>query len=481
MASVSTGHPRQGTAYRSAQLMSAHADCLHRTVKLELDDGRATTLEEAEALAASHVLQVVLGPNTRRSQTRQAMLLTAVNAGARAFLGGVRVVGDLDWSITTPWTEGCRADEAVGHYGGTPTSSLAAEYPTLVIGESSDQIAGSVVVHLTWQGWAGGVVDDANERLAETDEFALAGVLAAAIGVAEAFQAARGAPVAGRRCVGISLWRPDLDWRESGADGGPLLYLPSRLWILGLGHLGQAYLWALGFLPYPDRNDVEVTLQDFDRVVEANRATGMLVQADTGMGYYKTRIAAEALEALGLRTRIIERRFDEHTRPGADDPIWALGAFDDPRPRRFLDVFTRAVDAGLGSGADDYLAIRIHAFPAAGRATDVFGERDGGLVGSPRLRYSDLERRMIEEGASEVEARCGLVELAGIAIGAAFVGVVAATLVVADVLRALIEDRTVAVLSLSLASPEHVDIAVVAAGPTSNPGFQACSVDADLQ
>ena len=23
-----------------------------------------------------------------------------------------------------------------------------------------------------------------------------------------------------------------------------------RLWLIGLGHLGQAYLWALGLLPY---------------------------------------------------------------------------------------------------------------------------------------------------------------------------------------------------------------------------------------
>jgi len=36
----------------------------------------------------------------------------------------------------------------------------------------------------------------------------------------------------------------------------PLLSnLPNRFWVLGLGHLGQAFLWNLALLPFPNRQE----------------------------------------------------------------------------------------------------------------------------------------------------------------------------------------------------------------------------------
>ena len=67
------------------------ADELHRTTKLELDEGRARTVDEAQEIVAGYVLQIDVGIGISESETRQAMLLTAVNAAVRAFLGGVRV------------------------------------------------------------------------------------------------------------------------------------------------------------------------------------------------------------------------------------------------------------------------------------------------------------------------------------------------------------------------------------------------------
>lgn len=62
-------------------------DELHRTVKLELDQGRAATVQQAEQLAGTYRLQIHVGADAADSPTRQAALLTAVNAAARAFLG----------------------------------------------------------------------------------------------------------------------------------------------------------------------------------------------------------------------------------------------------------------------------------------------------------------------------------------------------------------------------------------------------------
>ncbi len=446
-------------------------DSLSRTVKLELDDGSATSLAEAEELARRHVLQIAVGSAVKQSVTRQAMLLTAINAGTRAFLGGVRVVGDLEWEIVTPWHQGATAVEVLRRYGATETAELDPALPTLVVGEFDDLPMGSVALHLTWQGWVAAAVADAAARLDETDEFPVAGVLAGGIGVAEMFQSARGSVVAGRRDVGISLWRPDLDWRDSDAIGGPLRFVPDRLWVLGLGHLGQAYLWALGFLPYATRDEVELTLQDVDTVVEANRSTGLLVFGNDAIGRLKTRIASTALETLGFRTRLVERRFDDTIRLQPGEPTWAIAGFDKVSPRRALGVFERAVDAGLGARPDDYLALRLHTFPAAGDPNDVFVAASEGV---PNIElpaaYESLVGESTEQGLTEAQARCGIVEVAGTAVGAAFVGAVVGALVVADILRALVEDRTTSVLSLSLAAPEHIDVVVTTSTPT-NPGY----------
>jgi hypothetical protein len=75
------------------------------------------------------------------------------------------------------------------------------------------------------------------------------------------------------------LWRPDLDWRDPEAAGPALQYLPAGLWLLGLGHLGQAYAWTLGMLPYTAPGEAQFCLLDFDAVVEGNTATQLLVRS----------------------------------------------------------------------------------------------------------------------------------------------------------------------------------------------------------
>src|ERR1700757_4010697 len=98
--------------------MTLDGDSLHRTVKLEMDSGKAKTADEAERIVRSYVLQILVGSGVAESQTRQAMLLTAVNAGSRAFLGGVRLKLAADFLITTPWDRGRRAKDALSDFAG---------------------------------------------------------------------------------------------------------------------------------------------------------------------------------------------------------------------------------------------------------------------------------------------------------------------------------------------------------------------------
>lgn len=443
--------------------MPAH-EVLHRTVKLELEEGRADTVEEAELLASTYVLQIFVTADVAGSPTRQAALLTAINAGVRAFLGGVRITGHLDWAVTGGWGAGTNASNVVSWLGGTVVDVLDDRYPTIVVGRYDGGLPGGVVIRPTWNGWAAGVVTSEAARRPEVIEHPVSGVAAGGLAVSEAFGHMRGSVVMGRRDIGVSLWQPKLSWTEPEAVGPVLRYLPTRLWILGLGHLGQAYLWVLGFLPYQDRSEVELWLQDFDRVVEANRSTGLLVDDSTPAGMLKTRLGAAAMEGLGFRTKLIERPFDETVVPGANEPTWALGGLDGVEPRRHLGAFNFAVDMGLGAARDDYLGIRMHTFPAAGNATDVFRE----LVAAVPQANGPVAAWAVQAA----DDPCGVVQVQNVAVGAAFVGAVAASFAIAEILRVLAGGSATAVMSCTLSAVEHVETVLAETPAPLHSGYQ---------
>ena len=453
-----------------------NSDQLHRTTKLELDEGRARTVDEAQEIMASYILQIDVGVGVGESETRQAMLLTAVNTAVRAFLGGVRVRLREHGRVGVSWVEGMDMATAVETYGGEVVESLDRDHPTLVVGDVKEEPVGSLVLHGTWEGWSGGVVEETKDRLGESVEFPLAGMLAASLGVSEAFQNLRGNVVAGRRSTGLSLWEPRCDWREELAFGEPCRYLPKRLWLIGLGHLGQAYAWALALLPYEDRSAVDLVLQDFDSIVKANGSTGMLSD-DSLIGQKKTRVVSGRLEALGFNTNITERYFDSATRRSVNEPSVALVGVDDPAPRRHLEGagFDLIVDAGLGGGPRNYLDILIHSFPSGIKAADAFRARDrqhaSSLVDQPA--YQDFHRQVMKTtDLTDDEIRCGIIEVAGRSIGAAFVGCVAATFVLSEVLRSLAGGPGIEVLGVTLRSPDKSQASAnTLEGIATNPGF----------
>jgi ThiF family protein len=451
-------------------------DQIDRTAKIVLDAGFASDPLEARQLLETLVLQVAVGPEIAYDPAAQAALATIVNTGGRAFLGGVQVKLDADPILATGWTAGIRTSQVVTRYGGRITDQLATDRPTLVLG-SATRPTGNLILHLTWQGWSGGVVQRADDVLAGHGN-AVAGIAAGALGVSEAFQRQLGSVLPGRRDVGISLWRPDLNWRENAATGPDLQYLPASVWLLGLGHLGQAYAWTLGMLPYANPADVELGLLDFDFVIPANTATQLLVGA-ADVNKRKTRVVAAALEDRGYRTRIVERAFDQnfhphaHADPARNEPRFALAGFDDVTPRRHLGEagFAHITDAGLGSGPKEYLDMVIHAFPALEAPASAFAG-DPAKVGQLPEPYEKEIARLQSEGIDEAVARCGMLDVAGVTVGAAFVGTFASTLAIADVLRLLHDGENYSVISIDLRAPSGARaVSNSSPGPYPNPPF----------
>ncbi|APG12013.1 hypothetical protein BKD09_27120 [Bradyrhizobium japonicum] len=410
-------------------------DSLNRLVKLALDSGEASSVEEAERIFADYRMQIVVGPDVAESAVLQAALLTAVNCASRCMLGGVTVVGACgSLRVALPSFGGL--PDTIRGLGARTAGAPDPAVPTLVIGDVMPEGIERLAIRATFAHWCGGVVPLASGlRLAENGLFTPAGVLAGAIGVAEIFQRLRGGlPVACRRAAGLDLWDYRRDWM-CGTEASSASRLPSSAWIIGLGNLGQAYLWTLALLPYGGEA-AELVMQDVDVLAPSNLSTSLLTFRDM-MRRKKTRALADWADARGFKTRIIERPFAADFRIGGREPPVALVGVDNALARQAVeDVgFARVIEAGLGRGPQDFLGIDLHTFPASKSARQVWAD-----ISSSDPEISQPAYRAMLEGSGD---RCGIVRLAGRSIGAPFVGAVAGSMVVSELLR------------LSLGGPRH--------------------------
>ncbi len=201
----------------------------------------------------------------------------------------------------------------------------------------------------------------------------------------------------------------------------------------GLGHLGQAYIWNIGLLPFKAPNEITFLLQDYDRIVEANVSAGLLCEKnDTGI--YKTRMCNSWLEARGFNTMITERKFDEHTKRINEEPFIALCGFDSASSRIHLENvgFDLIVESALGSNLATFDNIILRTFPAASKTPkDIWGDIDE--------TNKEINRSVLEILKKEDNDICGIVpiSIAGKAVSASFVGACSGALVIAEVLRGL--------------------------------------------
>jgi hypothetical protein len=388
------------------------------------------TYEEAMYKLASFRLNLVCNQSIASSIALQAALITAVNTGKRAFHGGVHVVIPEGVPSRFPWPGQPSLAAICSHLGAKLEPLLAGDMiQTIFFGQPHYPKADDLLVSAT--GWRGAVSPaTAPICISSPIDFALGGTIAGALAVAKGFLRIAGIDIRHHNdSAGVSLWDLSADWREEGSDGPDLQYLPQKLWILGLGHLGQAYLWTLGLLPFAKPQKAEFFLQDFDRVVVANLGTGLLCSAES-VGRLKTRLCAEWMENRRLRTRIIERPFDFRIVPNDDEPLVALCGFDSAAARRLLEKpgFDLIVEAGIGGDIANFDHIFLHTFPdATKKPEEIWGVA------------TDAEAAPELIKAFQPDERCGIVArtLAGKAISTSFVGAIAAALVVGEVLRGL--------------------------------------------
>jgi len=393
-----------------------NADSLHRLLKSLLDSGEATSIADAEVAFRAYGVRISLPAHWESDPAAQIIALTAINAASRSFLGHVKLDGD-DLALTVPGFEGWRLSEFAQQIGLAPLEELQCQqWPTIAIGDADPP---SPAIRPWAKGWEFGVGRRSN---VPASVFAPACVAAGGLAVSEAFSVLRADnPAAGHRDLAISLWNPAAGGAGPDESGFEL----TPLWIIGLGHLGQAYCWTLGFMA---NCGLDIVLQDIDHLTESSLSTCLLALPED-IGLRKTRIASAWLEARGVQTRLVERRFDEHQRPASSEPSVLVLGVDNPAARRLIDRagYRLAVDAGLGSGFQDFRAIRIRTFPGPSLSASVWTHAAPPASTPLPAAYE----RLLADGADP----CGVTTLASRAVGAPFVGCVAAGFALAEIMR----------------------------------------------
>ncbi len=397
-----------------------------------VNSGR-NSFEEAEEKLASSALALVLGGHAAATAAGQAAFLTAVVTGTRAF-GRLTVQGSTEEPLLLPLPAPVKTlAEAASFFGAQHAKDSTAARSILIGSEVQAPLGWAV--RAVWNGWSAGVTPARTPTPPLRSDIALAGIAAGALAVGQAFLAEQGGIRAARTTQALSLWSPG---SEPGIlAAGPAwsdARLPKDLWLVGLGNLGQAHLWALTLLPYPRPGDVLLVFQDDQCIGKENWCTSILVKRSS-YGMLKTRCAEQWALKRGFQVRRIDRRLDGHLARLPSEPGIALAGLDSISARRLLGGrgFDYVIDAGLGATAADYRKFRVNVFDSAANPSDHFAAfNDQGSSPVEELMqlpaYKDLAERLGDGG-------CGAATLAGRSVAVPFVSALVGALSVTQALR----------------------------------------------
>jgi hypothetical protein len=128
--------------------------------------------------------------------------------------------------------------------------------------------------------------------------------------------------------------------------------------------------------------------------------------------------------------------------------------------------FPLVVEAGLGRSHRDFQTIRLHTLPATRLAAEIW--QDIG-ADAEELTKKPAYEKILRDGELD---RCGITLLAGKAVGAPFVGAIAASLVIGEVVRLLQGGPLSQLIDLNLKSPDDRTVICQSRDFSSlNPGY----------
>lgn len=386
------------------------SETLNRTMKLAMDEGRVQSYQEAVELFRSFRIRLVIASGFSSTPGVEAAVLTLLRAGPKTFLGGVELIGPLDERCTLAWFAGKSLGEVAIECGVSVGVDAGVNLPTLSVGP------GAATTDDFWLGLTveadGFVLTPDESKQSSPDGSVEAGVAAAGASLNQAFQHIyRKAPQAGQREV---TFRFPVSSRQA----------PSRdLWVVGLGHLGQAYLWTT-MLKGGETRPALIRLTDDDKVSSSSLSTCLLVDV-ADVGRRKVNVVARRLKSLGVKVRRDPVRVDLDAAPITSAQPLCVVAVDNLALRKSLDRVHGAaiLEAGIGDGVEGFTRVQAHAFPGRRLARDIWAGDD-----PKATKTVDISKPAYQSLLEESGDECGTTIVAGRSIATPFVGAFAGAL-----------------------------------------------------
>jgi hypothetical protein len=121
--------------------------------------------------------------------------------------------------------------------------------------------------------------------------------------------------------------------------------------------------------------------------------------------------------------------------------------------------FGLVVEAGLGAGPEGFRSLSVHTFPASRSAEEIWSRQVGQVNENVENMpaYQALKRKGMDT--------CGLAQLASRTVGVPFVGLIAACLVVSELLRRLNGGCAFELMSGSVAALDDIESLSMLAKP----------------
>jgi hypothetical protein len=420
-----------------------------------------TSFDAAEERLKNVRVAIMLMADQAGTAAGQAAALTAINTSFKCF-GNATLVEDPDSVLVRALPIGRTIKAAAMTLGAAIAASIPPDATHVITIGDSTQSTSKVFVRCWWNGWKAGIVPVWDDRSLGASGNPLAGIFSGALAVREIFATVLGYPRCGSRVSIASLWDPTID--PEAADAGPTqVYISPRLWFIGLGHLGQGYLWSLGLLPI---DNFEAVLQDDQKAGDENVATGLLTRADD-VGRRKTGIAADWLRRPNWETRLIERRHYGDIPRLKDDPSILVTGLDEPDPRIKVanaGIFEYVIDAGVGDGPIDFEALQIRILERGVDAAAFWSSTE-----RPKTVDKLLEKGAYRAHGSDSEL-CGTLTLAKASVAVPFVGAAVGALTIAQAIRIASMQTSIQMLQLELGCPAMALIGAINKAPSESYG-----------
>lgn len=430
-----------------------------RITKALTDAARARSFEEAEARLDAVHIAVVVGADQAATPAGQAAALTAIITARKCF-GRVTLVSVTDAPLIAKLPVGTTIQRAARQLGARVSRKLPARTThTIIVGDAPR--GDGWTIHCWWDRWLSGTCVH-GESMGDS-RLALSGVFAAALAVRQIFAGILAGKLLRARDATISLWTP---WAAADRKNvGPERFdVPDQFWFLGLGHLGQGFVWNLCLLGAKGGRAV---VQDDQTIGEENEATSLLVSGGD-IGEKKARLAASWLSIAGWTADLIERRQlgDIQLTPG--DPPFLLSGLDRIKPRRMMakQGFEYMIDAGIGHGPHDFEGIQLRVIEKGASSNDLWSAPEHTEAG----RLSDRQASAAYKDLEKQIGQCGIVSFAEASTSVPFVGAAAGALVIAQAIRLASLQPTARFMHMELGAPEMVSVADFVDRPHGNVG-----------